>query len=208
MNAQGFRIAAWIGLIPLVGAMIYLGMLQKWTDLLVLSIYLLLALVFLFSRERLPTIFSLLFVVAALLNGFGFALDFWHLVPYYDWVAHAYTSFAITLAVGFLAYSSVRVQFAAHSWLFAIAVGSLGLALGALWEIFEWLMSIPQTYTAVAIDLIMDTLGVLVAAILAMWIVKRQGVPGQPSDSPESDPLRRRQRAPESERPRSAAPWH
>ena len=207
MNAHGFRIAAWIGLIPLVGAMIYLATLQRWFDVLILAIFLVLAVGFLLARERLPTIFSFLFVVAAILNGFGFALNMWDRIPYYDPFTHAYTTFAITLAVGFLTYYSVRVHFFAHGLAFAVAVGSLGLALGALWEIFEWSVSIPQTYRTVAIDLIMDTLGAVAAAILAAWITKRQGRAAEASGQ-RSDPLNRRQRSSESERPRSAAPWH
>lgn len=180
MNAHGFRVAAWVGLVVLVCATAYLGFLARWVDAFMLSLFLIAALAFLLARERLPTLFGFLFVVASILNGMGWVFDFWSRIPLYDPITHAFTTFAVTLAGGFVAYYSVRVHFCTHVWIFALAIGSFGLAVGALWEILEWSLAIPQTYRGVAVDLIMDTLGALIAALFAARVIARQPASSDP----------------------------
>jgi VanZ family protein len=130
------------------------------------------AALFILWRSRLPTLFSLLFVVSGVLNGLGWVFDFWDRVPYFDPVTHAYTTFAFTLALGFLAYFSMAAQFRSHGAIYVLSIASFGLALGGLWEIFEWAANVAQSYRSIAIDLIADTIGALLAGLLAAYAIR------------------------------------
>lgn len=172
LDARGYRIAAWIGVVLLAAAAAVTLIMGRWWGSAGLAAFLVGAVAFLMWQSRLPALFSLLFVLAAILNACGWVFNFWDRIPYYDPVTHAYTTFATALALGFLAYYSVTVHFRERGWLFALSVASFGLSLGGLWEIFEWSISVKQTYQSVAIDLIADTLGALVAGAFAAWAIR------------------------------------
>lgn len=57
----------------------------------------------------------------------------------FDEVIHAYTIMAITVLLGLWAYGDVLTGFRRHAFLLIVTIGPFGLALGALWEVAEWL---------------------------------------------------------------------
>lgn len=69
-------------------------------------------------------------------------------------------------------YGKLMQSFYTHRVLFVIMIASLGIALGALWEVTEWLADfviakqivsgLPDTIT----DIMLDSAGALVAAVL------------------------------------------
>ncbi|MGA7938229.1 MAG: hypothetical protein WCA35_32060 [Kovacikia sp.] len=87
--------------------------------------------------------------------------------------------FAITLALSFLAYRPMLPIFRQHTLLYLLTIISFGIAIGALWEITEWsageilatnvIGSVNDTVT----DLIMDTLGSGLAAIISLWVLQK-----------------------------------
>jgi hypothetical protein len=172
LDMRAYRWAAWVGIVALVALAILAAFDGKAWGAAGLGAAALGAALFIHWRERLPSLFSLLFVVAGLLNGLGWVFDFWN-VPLFDPVTHGYTTFAVALALGFLAYYSVAVHFRGHGIMFVITIASFGLALGGLWEIFEWSMAVPQSYRGIAVDLISDALGALAAGALAAFAVSR-----------------------------------
>lgn len=169
-----YSLGAWAGSILLAGAVVVLAVQERWEGAGLMGAFLIGSVAFLRWRSRLPNIFSLLFVIAAILNAAGWVFDLWEKIAFYDPLTHAYTSFTITLAVSFAMYYSFLVQFKAHSWLFVLSVAALGVSLGAVWEMVEWLLNVEQTYTSLVTDLFMNSLGALAAGLLAAWLVQNK----------------------------------
>jgi hypothetical protein len=175
MNWQGYRTAAWIGQALLTVAAAVVLFQGQWLPGITLIGFLVASLLFVAFQRKLPTLFDLLFVLAALINAGGWAWDLYNQPGPYDEIAHFYTIFAITLAAGYLLYAELIESFDTHRTLFVITVASLGIALGALWEIAEWLADfviakqivsgLPDTIT----DMMLDSGGALLAALLNLW---------------------------------------
>ena len=171
-NWKGYRTFAWFlqGLLAL--AIIVVLIQGKWLPALTLGGFLLVSFLFVKFEHKLPSIFDLIFMIAALINAGGWAWDLYNKPGPYDEIAHFFTVFAITLAFGFLLYRELMESFYSRRWLFVLTIASLGLALGALWETIEWLSDfvIPKQIVSglfdTETDLILDGLGALLAALL------------------------------------------
>lgn len=163
---RGYRLAAWAGQAVLAVALVVA---------LTLAGFLVAALVFVTREDRLPPVFDFLFVVAALVNAAGWVWNLFERPGPYDEIVHAYTTFAITLALGWLAYGSLFGSFRAHRWLFMLVIASFGIAVGAVWEIAEWSADklLPADVVSglddTIVDLIVDSPGALVAGAVAVW---------------------------------------
>ncbi len=82
-------------------------------------------------------------------------------------------------------YRSMPPIFRQHTLLYLLTITSFGIAIGALWEITEWsagkilapdvIGSIDDT----VVDLIMDTLGSGLAAIISLWVLQKWTDSGQ-----------------------------
>ncbi len=101
------------------------------------------------------------------------------LLPWYDGILHGYATFAYTLLFGLFAYGAVFSGAREHRLLLVLAIGSVGLALGALWEIAEWAYDQVVRPNVILgkfdtiVDLIMDTLGALAAALVCLKMLKK-----------------------------------
>lgn len=188
-NWKGYRIAAWIGQ-ALLSISIILAISQgKWQNALALALFLFASFVFVIRDDRLPTLFDFLFVLAALLNAGGWVWGLFYPPGPYDEITHAFTIFAFTLAFSFLVYRTILPIFRQHKLLYLITIASFGIAIGALWEVAEWLAglilstevieSLDDTIT----DLIMDSLGATFAAITSLWALQEWTNPGSPTES-------------------------
>lgn len=97
----------------------------------------------------------------------------------YDELVHGFTMFAITLALSFLVYSPMLPIFRQHTLLYLLTIASFGIAIGALWEITEWsagkilATDVIGSVDDTVIDLIVDTLGSGLAAIISLWILQK-----------------------------------
>jgi hypothetical protein len=105
------------------------------------------------------------------LNLISFVWDLYGLVWWYDKAVHVFSAFAFTLALPLLLYNRVLTGARAYPISFGIILTLLGLALGTLWEIFEWLGSevwrdpnLREGRLDVITDLIVDGVGALLAA--------------------------------------------
>jgi len=125
----------------------------------------------LYERSKLPSLLGLLLAIAAAVNGAGYALQLWHDETLFDEIVHFFTTFVGMLAIGW----SVRNRdiLAQSPTKLAISVVAIGLALGVVWEIFEWAIGIIGRPRDTAIDLLMDGAGALVAAAILWWLVPR-----------------------------------
>lgn len=168
LNRNVYRLLAWGG-IALVGAATLLQVVRgDWAGTLVLLLFFGLSVAFVLLRRRLPNLFDLLFVVAAVVNAAGYAWNLFDRVVFYDELVHLYTPFAFSLGMAFLAYRSLLVEFQRHSVVFVLAVGSFGLSVGALWELFEWyVLRMDLTIADTISDLAMDAIGSLTAGVMA-----------------------------------------
>ena len=151
------------------------------------------------SRARKIAWISLL--PAAAVNAAGYALGLWHSPVWFDEVVHGYTTFALTLVLAFHLHGRVYTGARTHPATVTLAVASVGVAIGAVWEIAEWAYdqwiapgnAILGKWDTIT-DLGYDTLGALVAAAIATAVVRAQpaGRPAAARRPPRrEDPARR-----------------
>lgn len=176
-NWRGYRIAAWIGQFFLGLAFVITLFQANWLGALTLAGFLILSSAFVIIDDRLPTLFDFLFVVAALLNAGGWVWELFYFPGPYDEITHAFTTFSITLALSFLAYSSMLVVFRDRPILYVLAIASFGIAIGAIWEIFEWLIQVINSLDDTITDLIMDSIGATFAALVSLWPLQERTRP-------------------------------
>lgn len=167
LNAKGYTRAAWAGVALMAATVAVLGVRGVWLGFGVCLLFLACSAAFMLARNELPALFDLLFVVAALANGAGWVWELYSDVPGYDEIVHAYTAFAASLYFGFALYYSMRVHF--HTVNFGLAIVTMGIAAGALWEMFEWLIIKIKDPVP---DLMIDSLGALIAALFGTWVLK------------------------------------
>jgi hypothetical protein len=117
-------------------------------------------------------------VIAILVNAAGYVLNLYDRFGWFDEVIHTYTSFTITLLLALLLYGDVLSGVRRSPILLVLTVASLGIAIGALWEIAEWVYDqmVPENAilgkTDTIIDLILDSVGALVAGIVGIAMIK------------------------------------
>ena len=172
-NWQGYRIAAWIGQFLLAIATVIVFVRTGWQGGLILLFFLVTSFLFVLKERQLPTLFDLLFVIAALLNALGWIGLFYQPGPY-DEIVHAFTTFSITLALSFLIYEPMLPLFHNHRKLYLLTIISFGIAIGALWEVFEWVTATINSIDDTIVDLIMDTIGAIAASLLSLYALREQ----------------------------------
>ena len=183
-NWRGYRVAAWVGQALLTIAVIAAVSQGKWQNALALAFFLAASVAFVVMKNRLPTLFDFLFVLAALLNAGGWVWGLFYQQGPYDENIHAFTIFAVTLALTFLAYSSMLTIYRDRKLLYLLTITSFGIAIGALWEITEWTAGIVLSTEVIGslddtiIDLIMDSFGSVVAALTSLWALQEWTRPG------------------------------
>jgi len=173
-NWKGYRYAAWVGQFFLTLAVVIEAAGGNWQGALALAGFLVASFAFVVIDLQLPTLFDFLFVVAALLNAGGWVWDLFYLPGPYDEITHAFTTFSITLALSFLVYASMMNVFRNHRILYVLTIASFGIAIGALWEITEWTISVINSIDDTIMDLIMDSIGAGLASIISLWALSEQ----------------------------------
>ncbi len=97
---------------------------------------------------------------------------------WFDKVDHGFTTFALTLYLGFVLVGKVLTGSQRHRVLFVPVVASLGLAVGTVWEFAEWAYdevvpgdNIKGKFDTIT-DLMMDTLGALLAGVACLGLAR------------------------------------
>ncbi len=157
--------------IALFGLMAALLVMGDMTAALIVAVFLALSFAHLLRSERRPAVFDVVFALAALAGALGYAFDlFGEIVPY-DELTHAFTTFAVSLAFYFLFYGGAVPERR------VVALGSsvftLGVTVGAYWEIFEWFFVGKYTMADTISDLLVDSAGALAAALVALELRRR-----------------------------------
>jgi hypothetical protein len=157
-----------IVLCVLLAALVVLGDL---TAALIVAVFLVLSFAHLLRTDRRPAVFDVLFALAALAGALGYTLDlFGEIVPY-DELTHAFTTFSESLAFYFLFYGGAVPERRAVA--LATSVFTLGVSVGAYWEIFEWFFVGHYTMADTINDLLVDSAGALAAALVALALRRR-----------------------------------
>ncbi len=152
-----------VALCVLLAALVVLG---DVTAALIVAVFLALSFAHLLRSDRRPAVFDVLFALAELAGALGYAFDlFGEIVPY-DELTHAFTTFSVSLAFYFLFYGGAVPEQRAVA--LATSVFTLGVTVGAYWEIFEWFFVGKFTMADTIGDLLVDSAGALAAALVAL----------------------------------------
>ena len=177
INHRWLRVLAWVG-IGLIAVLLAGAMLAgDWRRVFFFAVFGGAAVVFMLLDEHLPALFDVLFVASAILSGTGWSWDPEPWANVYNEVNHFFTSFALTLSLGYLAFESVRALLRPHAIVFTMAVASFGVAIGAVWEIFEWAIGEIGTIDDTILDLALDTAGALLAGWMVAWAARHEVEP-------------------------------
>ena len=173
LNSRTFSVLSYTVMLGTVIAAGYLLLQSRWVAAAVLGGFVALAAIFIAQRDKLPSIFTLLFVLAGLINAAGYLFNLFKTPVWFDETVHFYTSFTIVAAIGWLLFSATSMSAAGHPWRFPAKVTGLGIVLGILWEIFEWIIGIIGSPSDTLTDLLMDTLGAVAAGLFCVWAAHR-----------------------------------
>ena len=120
----------------------------------------------------------ILAIVMLLANIAGYAFDLYQRFWWFDRILHAATLFALTFWAAIFLCSKVLTP-SLDRWLIRLTIISgLGIAVGALWEVAEWGFDQVMPGNVIKgkhdtiLDIIMDTLGALLAAGLSLRLIR------------------------------------
>ncbi len=133
---------------------------------LISAVFLGLSFVYFLRDDRRVTLLHILFALAALLGAIGYVFGFFEEVASYDELVHAYMTFSVSLAFLFLFYGGAVPRRRAVAT--ATSVFTLGVTVGALWEVFEWVVGIGGGLPDTISDMVVDSGGALAAALVAL----------------------------------------
>ena len=119
-----------------------------------------------------------LLVVLGVANIAGYALDLYARFWWFDRILHACTIFALTFWLGLFVCNRVLRGGPGRDALIVLMIASVGLAIGALWEVAEWGFDriapgdVIKGKHDTIIDIVMDTLGALVAGVAGLKFLR------------------------------------
>ena len=119
-----------------------------------------------------------LLVAAGGANAAGYALDLYRQFWWFDRVLHAATVLAVTLWLALFVFGRIIDGERGHGFLVVLLIASVGIALGALWEVAEWGFDriapgdVIKGKHDTVIDILMDTAGAVLAGILALKLTQ------------------------------------
>jgi hypothetical protein len=158
-----------IALCVLLVALIVLGDLQA---AMIVAVFVGLSFAHLLRSDRRPALFDVFFALAALAGAVGFVFGLFDEIVPYDELTHAFTTFCVSLTFYFLFYGGAVPEGRAVA--LGTSVFTLGVTIGAYWEIFEWFFVGKYTMADTISDLLVDSGGALAAALVALAL-RRSG---------------------------------
>lgn len=125
----------------------------------------------------------IMLAIAIVANILGYTSSLYQQWWWFDRVLHGYTLWAGTLWLGVFVFAPVIRPEHARSLRAFLVILAVGVAVGALWEIAEWAFDqfasgdVIKGKQDTILDIIMDTLGALLAAAMTMASVDRRDHP-------------------------------
>jgi hypothetical protein len=158
-----------VALCVFLAVLLVLGDLQA---ALIVAIFLGLSFAHVLRSDRRPALFDVFFALAAIAGALGFVFDLFDEIVAYDELTHAFTTFSVSLTFYFLFYGGTVPEGRAVA--LGTSVFTLGVTVGAYWEIFEWFFIGKYTMVDTISDLLVDSGGALAAALVALAL-RRSG---------------------------------
>jgi hypothetical protein len=171
----GYRIAAWAIAVILACLAVYAGLTQSWQNGLVLGGFAVAMVIYLAAQSDVPAVFNVVMTASVALNAGGWAWQIFNSIWGYDEVAHALGTLGMTLVIGWYGYRPIGDALRGRPWVMLLAVSALGISLGALWEITEWIgywffaQPSVQVLDDKISEMVADSVGALVAAAFFRW---------------------------------------
>ncbi|WP_431269265.1 hypothetical protein [Dankookia sp. P2] len=122
-----------------------------------------------------------LLAVMGAANVAGYVFDLYQRFWWFDRVLHACTILALTLWLALFVCGRALDGERGHRLLLVLLVASVGIAIGALWEVAEWGFDqvapgdVIKGKHDTIIDIVMDTLGSVAASVLALRLSRPDG---------------------------------
>jgi hypothetical protein len=120
-----------------------------------------------------------LLVALGFANVAGYALDLYQRFWWFDRALHAATIFALTLWLALIVFA--RAVRGGRPILVVLLMSSVGLALGALWEVAEWAFDqfassdVIKGKNDTIIDIVMDAAGAIFAGVSCLAFLRPTG---------------------------------
>lgn len=121
-----------------------------------------------------------LLVALGVANVAGYAFDLYRQLWWFDRALHAATILAVTLWLALFVVGPALQQGRGDVLLRVLLVASVGIALGALWEVAEWGFDriapgdVIKGKDDTVLDIVMDTIGAVLAGVLALELTGPQ----------------------------------
>ena len=158
-----------VALCVLVAALVVLGDLQA---ALIVAVCVGLSFAHLLRSDRRPAFFDVLFAIAAIAGAVGFVFGLFDEIIPYDEITHAFTTFCVSLTFYFLFNGGAVPE--RRTIALGTSVFTLGVTVGAYWEIFEWFFVGHYSMADTISVLLVDSAGALAAALVALAL-RRSG---------------------------------
>ncbi len=172
---SGYRMSAWSIAGILACFAVYATLSQGWQNGLVLGGFAVATAIYLAAQNDVPAVFNAVMTASVAMNAGGWAWKIFDALWGYDEVAHALGTLGMTLVIGWYGYRPIAAALQRHGWVMLLAVLALGIALGAWWEIAEWIgywffaQPSVQVLDDKISDLVADSIGALIAAAFFRW---------------------------------------
>lgn len=173
LDKTAYGYASYVLLALVFAGSVYAALQADWIEALALFALVAGGLAFIAVRDRLPSLFTLLFVLAGLINALGYVLGLWRSPLWFDELVHIYTAFTVTAAMGWLLFKHKQWHAKERPLHFVAFVTALGIAIGFAWEGFELAIGIIGTTRDTIIDLICDSVGAVAASLFCVWAANR-----------------------------------
>ena len=168
LDSNGWRYAGFFLTAVALFAAAYLALQGRWWDAAVMGGFVVAAVLFALWRDRLPSLFTFLFTLVAAINAAGYVFNLFKTPFWFDEFVHVITPFAVVAALAWLLIRRDNAQPRRNTGSYFIKIVLLGIVIGLLWEGFEWLIGIIGTVQDTLIDLTMDTIGSILAALFCL----------------------------------------
>ena len=119
-----------------------------------------------------------LLAILGLVNAAGYVLDLYARFWWFDRILHGSTIFAVSFWLALFVCSRVLGGGRGRDVLVVLVIASVGLAIGALWEVAEWVYDriapgdVIKGKHDTIIDIVTDTAGAVLAGLASLTFLK------------------------------------
>lgn len=164
LDSNAFRYGAYALTAAALVAAAWLATEQRWFEAAIMAGFVAAAVLFALWRDRLPSLFTFAFALVAAINAAGYVFELWRNPAWFDEAVHVVTPFAIVAAVGWLLVKRDSAHPRSNPAVYVLKILLIGIVVGIAWEGFEWLIGIAGSWNDTLMDLLMDSIGALLAA--------------------------------------------